>query len=119
MERNAVDPVTVNTDSPTDIRFIYVGRGYLSQLSYLFKNNYEVAGRYSAIEPFASLYDNPVFPVLNERKMHQVEFGVTKYLVGHRLKIQANIVRANRTDLSSNSSDGGFWSGIFQVELGI
>jgi hypothetical protein len=117
MERNSPNPITVNSDN--DIRFIYVGKGYLSQLSYLFKNNFEIAARYSEIVPFPALYDNPAFPSLDERKTQQIEFGVTKYIVGHRLKVQANIIRANHTNLLNDSSDGGFWSGIFQVELGI
>jgi phosphate-selective porin OprO and OprP len=118
MERNSTNPITEN---PVDskIRFIYVGKGYLSQLSYLFKSNFEIAGRYSLIVPFSPLYENPAFPSMNERKVQQIEMGVTKYIVGHRVKVQANIIRANRTNLLDNSADGGFWSGIFQVELGI
>jgi phosphate-selective porin OprO and OprP len=65
------------------------------------------------------LYDNPQFPFLAERKLEQVEFGVTKYLVGHRLKIQANLVHGNRIDLRRNASVETFWSAIFQMELGI
>lgn len=118
MERNSANPITVNSEN-SNIRFIYVGRGYLSQLSYLFRNNFEIAGRYSSIIPFSTLYDNPAFPELAERRIEQIEMGVTKYLTGHRLKVQANIIRANRTNLLDNSPDGGFWSGIFQVELGI
>jgi phosphate-selective porin OprO/OprP len=112
-------PVTVNSADPTRTRFIFVGKGYLTQLSYLFKNNVEVAGRYSAIVPLKSLYENPDFPTFNERKIEQVELGVTKYLVGHRLKIQGNVLYNNRINLVTDTDDGGFWSAIFQVELGI
>lgn len=118
MQRNTTRPVTQNPDNAS-IRFIYAGKGYLSQLSYIFRNNVEIAGRYSVIVPFEQLYDNADFPELNERKRRQLELGVTKYLNGHRLKVQANIVRANFTDLRTDSADGGFWSGIFQIELGI
>ena len=118
MERNSSNPVTVNSDD-VSIRYIYVGKGYLSQLSYLFKNNFEIAGRYSLIVPLSQLYDNPEFPELNEKKVRQIELGVTKYLAGHRLKVQANVIRNTQIDLSENASDDGFWSGIFQVEIGI
>ncbi len=118
MERTSPDPVTQNPDDAS-IRTIFAGRGYLSQLSYLFHNNFELAGRYSVIEPFEQLYDNAAYPELNERRTRQIELGVTKYLVGHRVKIQANVVRGNFTDMRNDSDDGGFWSGIFQVELGI
>lgn len=118
MERNSPNPVTQSPDDAS-IRTIFAGRGYLSQLSYLFHNNIEIAGRYSVVEPFEQLYDNVAYPELNERRTRQIELGVTKYLVGHRVKIQANVIRGNFTDLRSDTEDGGFWSGIFQVELGI
>src|SRR5690606_5046821 len=92
MQRRTSDPVTVETGTD-EIMYVYDGEGYLSQLSYLFKNNFELAGRYSVIVPDDKLYANPVFPMINERKVRQIEFGVTKYLVGHRLKIQANVIR--------------------------
>lgn len=118
MERNAPNPITQNPDDGS-LRYIYNGRGYLSQLSYLFKNNYEIAGRYSLIVPFEELYENPAHPEVNERRTQQIQLGVTKYIIGHRLKVQASIIRANHTDLRTDTADGGFWSGIFQVELGI
>ena len=117
MQRDNDHAVTQNATGGT--RFIYVGKGYLSQLSYLFKNNFEIAGRYSAIVPSKMLYDNADFPALSEKKLEQIEFGVTKYYVGHRVKVQGNIIYGNRTNLIDDSSAGGFWSAIFQVELGI
>lgn len=118
MERDTPSPVTVDQNT-SQTRFVFVGRGYLMQLSYLFPSNFEIAGRYSAIEPFEQLYDNTAFPDLAERKVEQVEVGVTRYLVGHRLKIQFNVLRRNETDMRTGTSVGGYWSGIFQVELGI
>jgi hypothetical protein len=119
MTRDTDNPVTVSAADPTKTRFVYVGEGYLSQLSYLFKNNFEVAGRYTAIRPFVSLYENTSFPALNEKKIEQVEVGVTKYLNGHRLKVQGNVIYNTRTELVNDSFSGGFWSAVFQVELGI
>jgi hypothetical protein len=118
MQRDVDNPVTVNQSSLAT-RYIYVGKGYLSQLSYLFKNNIEIAGRYSATVPLSSLYENPDFPTLSVKQLEQVEFGVTKYLVGHRLKIQGNVIFGTRTNLVTNAYDSGFWSGVFQIELGI
>lgn len=117
MERDADRPVTINASSAT--RYIYVGKGYLSQLSYLFKNNVEVAGRYSAIVPFSPIYANPEFPSISEKQLEQIELGITKYIVGHRVKVQGNIIRAYRKNLANDASEGGFWSAIFQIELGI
>jgi phosphate-selective porin OprO and OprP len=118
MRRDAPSPITVTPEAP-DPRFVYVGNGYLTQLSYLFKNNWEIAGRYTAIVPDEELYNNNDFPSVNEVKVEQVEMGVTKYLVGHRVKIQGNILYNNQKDPVNNSYADGFWSAIFQVELGI
>lgn len=116
MERMVDDPIT---PGPADesARYVFTGRGYLSQLSYLFRNNFEIAGRYSLIVPTKLI--NPVHPEIDEPQVRQLEFGVTRYLIGHRLKIQANIIRGDFTDLRTDSADGGFWSGLFQIELGI
>jgi hypothetical protein len=119
MKRENSDPITVSVTDPARTRFIYVGQGYLSQLSYLFKNNVELAGRYTTTIPDKSLYDNLQFPTLNELQLKQVELGITKYLVGHRLKIQGNVLYGERMDLNSKTFASGFWSGIFQVEIGI
>lgn len=119
MKRETPNPVTISSTDPTRMRFIYAGEGYLSQLSYLFKNNIELAGRYTTTIPNESLYDNSQFPTLNEMQLKQVEIGITKYLVGHRLKIQGNVLYGERIDLNTDSFSSGFWSGIFQMEIGI
>ncbi|MDA7711676.1 OprO/OprP family phosphate-selective porin [Flavobacteriaceae bacterium] len=58
------------------------------QSSYLFKNNVEMVVRYTALdfEPITRLSD-----------LKQLTFGVSKYVVGHSLKVQ--------TDLSFSQSD--------------
>jgi phosphate-selective porin OprO and OprP len=112
MTRSTTDPVTVSASDATKTRIVYAGKGYLTQLSYLFKNNFEIAGRFARTTPFSSLY-------AFQQELDQTEFGVTKYLNGHRLKVQANIVYGHRTNLATDSYSGDFWSGIFQIELGI
>jgi hypothetical protein len=112
MTRATTDPITVSPTDAAKTRNIYVGRGYLSQLSYLFKNNFEVAARWSRTTPFSSMY-------AHNTELEQSEFGVTKYLNGHRLKVQANAVYGHRVDLTDHVYAGDFWSGIFQIELGI
>jgi phosphate-selective porin OprO and OprP len=119
IHRGSNNPVTANAADPTKTRFVYVGEGFLSQLSYLFKNNFEVAARYSTVRPSTPLYDNETFTSLREKTIEQVEAGVTKYLVGHRVKIQGNVIYNNQTNSLDNSWADGYWSAIFQVELGI
>lgn len=118
MQRHTSNPVTEESGT-NEIMYVYDGEGYLSQLSYLFRNNFEIAARYLVIVPDDRLYDNPDFPMIYEPQVRQIELGVTRYIIGHRLKIQANVVRANHTNLLDDTADGGFWSAIFQVELGI
>jgi phosphate-selective porin OprO and OprP len=119
INRQANNPVTTNPADLTRMRTAVVGIGYLTQLSYIFRNNFEVAARYAVTTPSRELYDNAEFPTLAEKRLEQTEFGVSKYLSGHRLKIQGNIIYGNRTDLLNNGYAGGFWSAIFQVEIGI
>lgn len=118
MTRHTNNAITVNPADTTKLRTIYVGEGYLSQLSYLFKNNYEVAARYCTTIPFSTIYNNAKYPSLKERRLEQIELGITKYLQKHRLKVQANVVYGKYTNMV-NKSNTGFWSGIFQIELGI
>jgi hypothetical protein len=119
ISRESDNPITTDPTDVTRLRAATVGEGYLTQLSYIFPNNFEVAARYAVTIPSRELYDTPAFPALAERKVEQTEFGVTKYLSGHRLKIQGNIVYGTRTDLLNDVNVGGFWSAIFQVEIGI
>jgi hypothetical protein len=114
MMRDAARPVTVLETDLSKTRAIVVGRGYLSQLSYLFKSNWEVAGRYSTTIPFHKIYSQN-----GERRIEQVEAGFTKYLSGHRLKIQGNVVYNAKFTRGDYSFSDGWWSTIFQVEIGI
>lgn len=118
MKRDSDIPVTVSLTDPTKFRYIFVGEGYLTQLSYLFRNNFEIAGRLSTIIPDEPLFNNASFLPINEKQITQVELGLTKYIVGHRLKIQGNIIYGERTDMQTGLYDSGYLSGIFQVEIG-
>ena len=60
-----------------------VGTGLNIQSGYLFKNNWEVSGRYSSVE-----LDKVITGIDPE---HQYTFGVSKYIVGHSLKVQSDI----------------------------
>ena len=59
----------------------YTGRGLNLAAGYLFKNNYEVALRYTGIRP-----DDGVGNDENEYTL-----GLSKYIVGHKLKIQSDL----------------------------
>ncbi|WP_237143941.1 porin [Pontibacter pamirensis] len=58
------------------------GDGLNLQAGYLFKSNWEVAGRYSNYNPT---------PVLGPRAQDQYTIGISKYIVGHSLKVQSDV----------------------------
>jgi hypothetical protein len=119
MNRITTDPVTVSETDPLKIRTVYEGYGFNNQLSYVFKNNFEIATRYAMAMPSSSLYDNVDYPALLENQFENYELGVTKYLNGHRLKIQGGVMFTQVTNLRTNTFHDSYWSTVFQIELGI
>lgn len=73
--------VTYDSDGNPDKSF-YTGAGYNFQMGYLFKNKWEVAGRYTFIEP------EKITGHVNET---QYTLGLSKYVVGHNLKFQSDV----------------------------
>jgi len=80
---------TINTgDDPNDpsddeTGAVQVGKGFNLQSGYLFKNNWEISGRYSNIK-----LDESITGKLPE---NQYTLGVSKFIVGHKLKIQTDV----------------------------
>jgi hypothetical protein len=112
LKRVSDNPVTVDLNNQK--RIIYEGEGLNTQLSYIFKNNVELAARYAYVMPSGRV-------MYNHRKTENYTIGVTKYLAHHKLKIQGNVMYQNMykyiymqpTQINSN------WHFMFQVELGI
>lgn len=87
--RDADNPVAVEADGipaldedgiPTgDV--VLVGNSINLQAGYLFKNNYEIAGRFTTAD-----YDDITGRAMEE----QYTLGVSRYVVGHKLKIQSD-----------------------------
>lgn len=70
----------------------YTGWGQNTQMGYLFKNNWEIALRYAYVNPDALidetlLADTPV-ELYSDQTDHTI--AVSKYIVGHKLKVQAD-----------------------------
>jgi hypothetical protein len=61
---------------------VLTGNALNLQLGYLFKNNYELAGRFTTLE-----YDE----ITETMPSKQYTLGINKYLVGHKLKVQSDI----------------------------
>lgn len=60
----------------------YTGSALNAQMGYLFKSDWEIAGRYTTVTPESvTLIDN----------IHQYTLGFSRYVVGHNLKVQADV----------------------------
>jgi phosphate-selective porin OprO and OprP len=110
LHRDATDPITVNDQG--DQRYVYAGHGMNFQGSYLFKNNYEFALRYSYVKP------DSVIQLLEERT-RQYTFGASKYIRGHRLKLQTDLTYEQNTWLQGEVPDHDNWQVRLQIEAGI
>jgi phosphate-selective porin OprO and OprP len=79
--KNAVNSI-LNIDLTTTTRKVSVGKGLNVQAGYLLKNNWEVAGRFTKIVPGS---------ILGKAPYDQYTVGVSKFIVGHKLKVQTDL----------------------------
>ena len=70
-----------------------VGNALNLQGSYLFKNNFEITMRHTSL-------DFDMITRLSDVK--QTTFGISKYVVGHKLKIQADLSFTNSNEIKDN-----------------
>ncbi len=79
---------TATTDGPVvfspegeEIGTYYTGTGVNVALGYMFKNNVEIAGRWTDIKPEEGVASDET----------QYTLGLSKFIVGHKLKVQSDI----------------------------
>ncbi|GAA4289639.1 hypothetical protein GCM10023163_01090 [Aestuariibaculum suncheonense] len=82
-DRTADDPIAKNADGTLTGQEVQVGKGINLMAGYLFKNNWEVTGRYTHIE----LDKN----VTGKDPETQYTLGLSKFISGHKLKVQTDI----------------------------
>jgi len=98
--RRADEPVAVNSDGSTTGMIVREGDAFNVQGSYLFKSNYEITGRYSTIA---------YTEITNRLNENQYTLGISKYVVGHKLKVQTDVTYSeNKLDPSFISWRLGF-----------
>ncbi len=86
---------TVGNNSSADVsKGFNTGNGFSIQAGYMFKNNYELATRYTTVRNDGSLS--------GIKDQDEITLGFSKYIVGHSLKIQSDIARVT----TPGSSDG-------------
>jgi len=100
-KRTAENEIATELDGVTPTGdIVLTGNALNLQMGYLFKNNYEIAGRYTTLE-FESITAN--VPV------RQYTLGFNKFVVGHKLKIQSDI---SYTALDGNADNITFRFGF-------
>ena len=82
-DREADDAYAKNSDGTLTGDEVQVGKGLNIQTGYLLPSNWEVSGRYTNIE----LDKN----ITGKDAENQYTFGVSRFIVGHKLKIQSDI----------------------------
>jgi phosphate-selective porin OprO/OprP len=80
--RDAENPIAVEADGTQTGAIVRVGNAFNGQLSYLFKSNYEITVRFTTTD-FKTL--------TNALPRDQYTLGFSKYIVGHKLKIQGDV----------------------------
>lgn len=80
--RDAEDPIAIEEDGTPTGHVVQVGNALNLQAGYLFKTNWEVAGRYSNTDFNKN--------ITNLNMVNEYTLGVSKYIVGHKLKVQSD-----------------------------
>jgi hypothetical protein len=91
--RNAENPIAINSDGTITGQFVEVGKALNMQTGYLFKTNWELAGRLTHVD-----WDRQI---TGRGKQNQYTLGLSRYLVGHKLKLQTDLSYLSN-ELNSN-----------------
>lgn len=110
MNRMSKDPITHNPDDLNDVRYVFTGEGIDFQGSYLFRNNYEIIGRYS------NQWVNDKIKTF-EPNTQQFSLGLTKYIWEHAFKLQAEATYEIKDFYLNENKEN--WYLRLQVEIGI
>ncbi len=88
--RTADDPIVKNSDGTETGVVVKEGSGLNLQAGYLLKSNFEFTGRYSSID------------LVNKDVSNQYTFGISKYILGHKLKVQSDFTYITLDKISDN-----------------
>ena len=107
--QNGPYPVMVGS---AEMRYPHLGLGIDYQLSYLFRNDIELIGRYSYQQPDKDSLADIILP-----ERDQLTFGITRYIRDHSVKLQSEVGYELQT--LRHNREYARWYGRFQVEIGI
>lgn len=97
----------------SDGTYIFTGSGFNLQTSYIWNRKWEVALRSSVIMPGGQTVRNAGYTLWNQNTL-----GLTRYIIGHSLKVQLDISYNYMKEAVLNPSYDR-WGIRFQVELGL
>jgi phosphate-selective porin OprO/OprP len=103
--RTAGDPFAKNSNGTLTGAEVNAGTGLNLQAGYLFKNNYQIVGRYTSID-----LDDEISNVIE----NQYTLALSKYIVKHKLKIQTDL---SYTDMNLNLDDGLMYRLQFEIQF--
>lgn len=112
MSHKTDTPLNMTKDETPKETYIYKGWGLNQQTSYLLNHGYEIAARYTFVQP-----DKEITKFEDQTEI--IELGLTKYLKAHRLKFQLNGNYTFKDGDFNNKNQKSSWGAMFQVELGI
>ena len=110
MRRTSDSAMTLNDKN--DKRYIYIGNGINSQISYCTKKMWEIALRHSLLVPGKDI---------RKYEAQKTEYGIclSKYIMKHRLKVQTDLTYRRDRDMLANANKHNSFQFRFQIELGI
>ncbi|NJW51700.1 porin [Salinimicrobium oceani] len=104
-DRNSDQPFARNADGTLTGDAVNIGKGFNFQAGYLFRNNFQILGRYTTID---------LDDVITQQVEDQYTLGFSKYIAKHKLKIQTDI---SYTDLNLGLNDGLTYRLQFDIHL--
>lgn len=103
--RGTKDAIAKNSDGTETGAVVRVGYGLNFQSGYLFKKNWEISGRYSNV--------NLDEIITGKDPENQYTLGLSKYIVGHALKVQTDVTLIDFID----KSDVVMWRLQFDIHF--
>ena len=113
MGRLCANPAIVNNEGEV-LQHIYTGWGVNVQASYTFKYDWEVGLRHSTLLPDADTAAYEGYETEN-----QATVVVTKYFIGHNLKIHADLSYNYATGASADYLSNSRWQALLSIDVGI
>ena len=97
-------------DASGDELAFYTGNGLNLQAGYLFESNYEVAGRFTMVQP-----ENGVKSLGIDFDNNRYSLGLSKFISGHTVKVQSTFTYVDYETLADDKDEFQF---LMQIEIG-